>query len=125
MGLLELVRHDKDMRKLFGQQELKIIEKQLLGVELSPSEKTRISRDIRPKLVMVRKLSSFEREFSLKKAQEIKYLIQEAVEIILEHSLAKHMDKIFVFGSYVENTMRHNSDIDEQENFAFLWLPLI
>ena len=112
MGLLEFVRQDKEMRRLFGQQELKIIEKQLMGVELSPSEKTRISRDIRPKFSVIRKLSPFEKEFSLKKAQEIKFLIEDAKEIILESKVAKKIKRIFVFGSYVENKMRLNSDID-------------
>jgi len=112
MTLLELVKYNPDMRRLFGQQELKIIEKQLMGVELSPSEKTRISRDIRPKFKIVEKLALFENEFSLKKAQEIKFLVEEAKKIILEETSPKNIKKIFIFGSYVENQMRFNSDID-------------
>jgi len=54
MGLLELIRHEKELRRIFGQQELKIIEKQLLGVNLSPSEKTRLSRDIKPKFEIIK-----------------------------------------------------------------------
>ena len=60
MGLLDFVRHEKEMRRLFGQQELKIIEKQLLGVELSPSEKTRLSSDVRPKFEIIKKVNNFE-----------------------------------------------------------------
>jgi len=112
MTLLELVRHEKAMRKIFGQQELKIIEKQLLGVNLSASEKTRLSRDIRPKFEIVKQLSDFKKEFDLKKAQEIKYLISEAKEVILESSWSKKINKIIVFGSTVENQLRLNSDID-------------
>jgi len=112
MGLLDLVRKKKEMRKLFGQQELKIIEKQLLGVELSPSEKTRLSRDIRSKFDIISVLSNFEKEFSLKKAQEVKFLIEEAKEIILDFKGFSKVKKIYVFGSYVENKMRLNSDID-------------
>ena len=112
MGLLELVKHEKEMRRLFGQQELKIIEKQLLGVGLSPSEKTRLSRDVRPKFEIIRKINNFEKEFSIKKAQEIKFLIEEAKEILLISKVPSRVIRIFVFGSYVENKMRIGSDID-------------
>jgi predicted nucleotidyltransferase len=112
MGLLELVRHEKAMRKIFGEQELKIIEKQLLGVNLSASEKTRLSRDIRPKFNIVFTLSDFKKEFQLKKGQEIKYLISEAKEIILQSNWSKQITKIIVFGSAVENQLRLESDID-------------
>lgn len=107
-----MVRNEKGMRRLFGKQELKIIEKQLLGVELSPSERTRISRDIRSKFDVISMLSNFEKEFSLKKAQEIKFLIEEAKEIILGYKGFSKIKKIYVFGSYVENKLRPNSDID-------------
>ncbi len=112
MGLLDLVRHEKAMRKIFGQQELKIIEKQLLGVNLSASEKTRLSRDIRQKFNIVSSLSDFKKEFSLKKGQEINYLISEAKEEILKSKWVKQINKIVVFGSAVENQLRLNSDID-------------
>lgn len=109
MGILELIK-DKGMRRLFGQQELKIIEKQLLGVNLSASERTRLSRDIRPKFEIISELSNFKHEFDLKKAQEIKFLIDEAKEIILESS--KKIKRIFLFGSSIENKLRLDSDID-------------
>ena len=112
MGLLELVKHEKAMRKIFGQQELKIIEKQLLGINLSASEKTRLSRDIRPKFEIVKELSDFKNEFNLKKAQEIKYLINEAKEVILEHPMKRNIKKILLFGSTVENQRTFRSDID-------------
>jgi predicted nucleotidyltransferase len=112
MGLLKLVRHEKEMRRLFGQQELRIIEKQLLGVNLKPSERTRLSRDIRPKFDIITRLSKFEKEFPLKKSQEIKYLLEKAMEEILIPKHKKDIEKIWVFGSYVQNKMRLNSDVD-------------
>ena len=54
-GLLDLVREGKDLRVLFGERELKIIEKQLLGIQLTRSEKTRLSRDIRRKFQVIEK----------------------------------------------------------------------
>jgi len=111
MGLLEIIKNDKEMRRIFGEQELKIIEKQLMGVSLSASEKTRLSRDIRPKFCIIEKLSNYTKEFQLKKAQEIKFLIEEVREIIVEHKY-KNLKRIFVFGSYVENKLRFESDID-------------
>jgi len=122
MGLLELVKHEKEMRKIFGQQELKIIEKQLLGINLSASEKTRLSRDIRPKFEIVKKLSDFKKEFNLKKAQEIKYLINEAKEVILESVWYKQINKIIVFGSTVENQRTFRSDIDIAVEFSDITL---
>jgi len=111
MGILELVKN-KEMRRIFGQQELKIIKKQLLGVSLSASEKTRLSRDIRSKFRIIEELSNFKGEFNLKKAQEIKFLIEESKEIILESSEKNKIKRIFVFGSYVDNKLREESDID-------------
>jgi len=112
MTLLNLVRRDKEMRRIFGKAELKIVEKQLLGVALSPSERTRLSRDIKPKFKIISKLCDSKQEFELKKAQEIKYLINEAKEIILESPWKPKIRKISVFGSTIENQRRLNSDID-------------
>jgi len=112
MALLDLVKHDKEMRRLFGKQELKIIEKQLLGVSLSASEKTRISRDIRTKFEIVKKLSDFKGEFDLKKASEIKHIINESKEIVLESKWKNKIKEIRVFGSFINNELRINSDVD-------------
>ena len=112
MTLLELVRHEKAMRKIFGKAELKIIEKQILGVNLSASEKTRLSRDIRTKFEIISTLSNFKKEFHLKKAQEIKFLINDAKEIISNSNYAKRVKKIIVFGSFMDNQLRLDSDID-------------
>jgi predicted nucleotidyltransferase len=117
MALLDLVKHENEMRKIFGKQELKIIERQLLGVNLLPSEKTRLSRDIRPKFEIIKKLSDFKNEFDLKKSSEIKYLINEAKEVILESKWKKKIKEIKVFGSFIENNLRLDSDIDLSVEF--------
>src|SRR3989344_552325 len=98
MSLLELVRKNKEMRRIFGEKELKIIEKQLMGVNLSPSERTRISRDIRPKFKIISEMSNFKKEFELKKAQEIKFIIEQAKESILEKNISKNIKRIVLFG---------------------------
>ncbi len=112
MGLIDLINQEEGMRKIFGQRELEIIKKQLLGINLSASEKTRLSRDIRPKLEIIKKISLFEKEFKLKKAQEINHIIKMTNEEILEIKGYPKIKKIYVFGSYVENKLRINSDID-------------
>jgi predicted nucleotidyltransferase len=117
MSLLELVKKNKEMRRLFGEKELKIIEKQLMGVNLSPSERTRISRDIRPKFEIISELADFKNEFELKKSQEIKFLIEQAKETILESTYSSKIRKIVLFGSYVENKMRFDSDVDVSVEF--------
>ena len=117
MSLLGLVKKNKEMRRLFGEKELKIVEKQLMGVNLSASERTRLSRDIRPKFNIIRELSSFKKEFDLKKSQEIKFLIEQAKEIISESVYFPRIKKIVVFGSYIENKLRFDSDIDISVEF--------
>ena len=41
MSLLRAIKENNEIRRLFGKREIDIVEKQLLGVNLSPSEKTR------------------------------------------------------------------------------------
>ena len=112
MGLLNLIRKEKDLRKLFGERELKIIEKQLLGVNLTLSERTRLSRDIRQKFRVIDKLFQFSSEFDLKKGAEIKKLIGEAKDVILRSKYFSRIKKIILFGSTVENQRTLRSDID-------------
>ena len=59
MDLVEYLNKNKNTRKVFGKKELKIIEKQLLGINLSQSEKNRLSRDIRPKFELINDFSKF------------------------------------------------------------------
>jgi len=101
-----------EMRRIFGERELKIIEKQLRGVNLLPSERTRLSRDIRKKLEAVRLLSAFVEEFRLKKGLYLKEIIESAKEQIMNHPLSLKIKRIILFGTAVENGLRLGSDID-------------
>ncbi len=112
MNLLNFLETDKNARKIFGKRELKIIEKQLLGVNLTQSEKNRLSRDIRKKFEFIGNVSRFNNEFELKKGNEIKNIIQEAKEVILNDKLANKVKEIWLFGSVVENKLTFRSDID-------------
>ena len=112
MGLLEEIKRNENSRKIFGKRETKIIEKQLLGVKLTQSEKNRLSRDIRKKLEFIGKICRFSEEFRLKKGAEISKIINESKEIILENILARKIKRILLFGSVVRNDMTFKSDID-------------
>jgi len=112
MDLIQFLKSDNNARKIFGKRELKIIEKQLNGINLTQSEKNRLSRDIRKKLQFIKEASRFEGEFKLKKADLVKSLINEAKETILHHSLKNKIIKIILFGSFVDNKMTPHSDID-------------
>lgn len=112
MGLLQFITESNEARKLFGRKELKIIEKQLLGVSLTQSEKNRLSRDIRKKLGFIKKIARFEDEFDLKKGAEIKKIVNESKLIILTDILREKITKIILFGSAIENKLALRSDID-------------
>jgi predicted nucleotidyltransferase len=112
MSLLNLIKKDADMRKLFGEKELKIIEKQLMGVKLKQSEITRLSRDIRKKLNAIKKIGMYSSEFELKKGLYVKDMIKEAQEVIFESVYFRRIKRILLFGSSVENTRSLRSDID-------------
>ncbi|MEK6893554.1 MAG: nucleotidyltransferase domain-containing protein [Nanoarchaeota archaeon] len=101
-----------EMRRIFGERELKIIEKQLKGVNLLPSERTRLSRDIRKKLEAVRLLSPFIEDFKLKKGLYLKEIIENARNEIFKHPLSRNIKRIILFGTAVENKLRLGSDID-------------
>lgn len=112
MNLLTFLKKNEEARKIFGQRELKIIEKQLLGINLTQSEKNRLSRDIRKKFEFIRKVSRFEEEFRLEKGAEIKKMVEEAKKVILDDVLFKKIKKIILYGSAVENKLTFRSDID-------------
>lgn len=112
MNLLQFLSKNEEARKIFGKRELKIIEKQLNGLNLSQSEKNRLSRDIRKKLSFIQDISKFKEEFGLKKGREIKRKISEAKEEILNHKLRHKIKMIYLFGSAVKNEMTFRSDID-------------
>ncbi len=110
--LLDFLKKNKNTRKIFGVRELKIIEKQLLGVNLTQSEKNRLSRDIRKKFEFIKDICKFDYDFDLKKASEIKRLINDTKEEILESEYFPKIKKILLFGSAVKNELTFRSDID-------------
>jgi len=112
-----LNKNKKEARRLFGERELKIIEKKLEGVNLTQSEKNRLSRDIREKLKFIKDLSRFENEFDLKKGDVIKGLVNEVIEVIKEDVLFRNIKEIWLFGSTVENARTFRSDIDIAVHF--------
>lgn len=109
-----------EIRKLFGKRELVIIRKQLLGVPLKSSEKTRLSRDIRKKFEAIALLIPAAKEFELKKGAEIKRQIETAKEAILETKFFSRIKKIILFGSVAENKPTLISDIDLAVEFTSL-----
>jgi len=112
MGLIQFLKSNKNTRKIFGQRELKIIEKQLLGINLTQSEKNRLSRDIRKKFEFIKDISRFNYDFELKKGSEIKEKIERAKKIILNDELRNRIKRILLFGSSVTNERTFRSDID-------------
>jgi len=112
MDLLDFLKTNENTRKLFGKRELKIIEKQIYGLNLTQSEKNRLSRDIRKKFDFIEKAVKFEDEFKLKKGQKIQRIIDGAKEIILQDILHPRIKKIIIFGSAAENKLTFRSDID-------------
>jgi len=112
MSLINLIKADMNLRRIFGKAELKIIEKQLLGIALKPSERTRLSRDIRKKFLVIKELSAYANEFQLRKGAIIKEMIENAKEAIFETKYLSRIKKIILFGSYTENQATFRSDID-------------
>mgnify|MGYP001589189252 FL=1 len=111
-SLFNTIKTKKELRKLFGVRELKIIEKQLWGFKLTQSEKNRLSRDIRKKFEAMKILAPFSDEFNLKKGHEINRIISETKEIILESKWKDKIKEIWLFGSAVKNEINFRSDID-------------
>ena len=71
LSFLQTLQKHPDARKIFGKRELKIIQKQMLGIKLTQSEKNRLSRDIRKKLIFIQEISKYSKEFDLKYGQTI------------------------------------------------------
>lgn len=118
MSLLNTIRKDPNIRRIFGKKEIEIIEKQLLGIPLKPSENTRLSRDIKRKFEAVKSLSENISEFELKKGALIKRLIEDAKEAIFESKYLTKIKKIWLFGSTAENQRTFHSDIDIAVEFS-------
>lgn len=112
MDLINFLNNNENARKIFGKRELKIIEKQLKGINLTQSEKNRLSRDIRKKFDFIRESYKYENEFDLKKGAEIKKIIQETTDIILATKFKPQIKRIYLFGSTATNKLTFRSDID-------------
>ena len=117
MSLLNTIKKDKNIRRIFGERELVIIEKQLLGVTLKASEKTRLSRDIRKKFEAINALIPFANEFKLKHGAVINEMVSEAKEVILESKHFQKIKRIVLFGSAAEHQLTLRSDIDITVDF--------
>ena len=96
------------------------MEKQLTGVNLTQSEKNRLSRDIRKKLEFVKELARFSDEFKLKKGALIKERIEEVKEAIFETKYLSRIKEIILFGSAAENNLNLFSDVDIAVKFSHI-----
>jgi predicted nucleotidyltransferase len=112
MNLIETLKQNPNARKIFGKKEIEIIEKQLNGIKLTPSEQTRVSRDIRKKFDVIKNLSKYLDEFELKKGAIVKQLILQVKETILATKYFSRIEKILLLGSAAENQLNYRSDID-------------
>ena len=117
MTLLDTVKKNPEIRKIFGKRELVIIQKQLLGMRLTQSERNRLSRDIRKKLEAIKELAQSTDEFDLKHGSEVKKRVQEIKEVILENKYFPKIKRIVLFGSSADNTRTFRSDIDVAVEF--------
>ena len=120
MGLLQALSKSENARKVFGKRELKIIEKQLLGVSLTQSEKNRLSRDIRKKFEFIDEISRFKDDFKLKKGSDVKKIIGLVEEVILESRYFPRIKRIILFGSSVDKQRTLRSDIDLAVEFKHI-----
>lgn len=118
MTLVNELKTNNNARRLFGKREIVIIEKQLLGVNLRPSEKTRLSRDIRKKFAAIRSLAPYSQEFELKHGSLIREMIKEAREILVSGKYFPRIKRIVLFGSAAEHRLLLNSDIDIAVEFG-------
>ncbi len=112
MGLLNIIERDKNLRRIFGERELVIIRKQLLGVPLKPSEKVRLSRDIRKKFEVIKSLTPYSNNFNLKPGLANKETIEKVKKEIFDSKYFPDIKKIVLFGSTAEHKQTLLSDID-------------
>ena len=112
MSFLSFLKENKNTRKIFGKRELKIIEKQLLGINLTQSEKNRLSRDIRKKFEAIKGIAQYSEEFNLKKGSIVKLLVlndavESTISIILPVGIAEIAGRVavnappLVFAKYI------------------------
>ena len=112
MSLIKILKGNPEARKIFGEKEIKIIEKQLWGMALTQSEKNRLSRDIRKKFSFIKEVAKVEGEFTLKHGKRVNEIIDESKEIILNHHFFGKIKQILLFGSIINKEHNLSSDID-------------
>lgn len=112
MSFKNFIQTSKEARKVFGRKEIEIMLKQMNGLALTQSEKNRLSRDIRPKLMFIKECAAFSRDFEMKKSSENKILIEKAVSVMLQDELKPNIAAIFLFGSHASGIATPRSDID-------------
>ncbi|MBR9690841.1 nucleotidyltransferase domain-containing protein [Candidatus Woesearchaeota archaeon] len=99
----------EDARVIFGKKEQEIIRLQKRGEKLTQSQKNILSRSIRKKLKLISKLSNYKENFNLEHASEIKKIIRETKQELIQH---KEIIGAYLFGSYATGEYRENSDVD-------------
>ena len=122
MNIINFLKTHEDARKVFGKKELLIIEKQLLGIRLTQSEKNRLSRDIRRKLKFIADIEPLKRDFKLDRGMEIKRIISLTLKLILNDFSAKKIKRIILFGSAIKNRLTFRSDVDIAVEFKTISL---
>ena len=118
MNLVSFLKSNKNARKIFGKSELKIVEKQMYGINSTQSEKNRLSRDIRKKLEFIKEAARFSEDFELKKGAATKEIIEEAKKVILDDIFSKRIKMIILYGSFIEKKFTFKSDIDLAVEFS-------
>ena len=99
-------------RRLFGEREIDIAVRQMKGLPLTASERVRLSRDIRPKLELVRELAAFGDEFALKKNKANETAWKRAVDEIRRDAVGREAVAVLLFGSQVTGEKTRRSDVD-------------
>jgi predicted nucleotidyltransferase len=99
----------KESREIFGKREIEIVDKQINGISLTQSEKNVLSRSIRKKLELVKKLSKYSDEFNLKFNAENNKIINDSMNIIKSKI---NLKAILLFGSLLKKDNTKFSDID-------------
>ena len=123
-NLLRLLRSNENVRKIFGEKELRIIEKQLFGQDLTQSERNRLSRDVRKKFDFIKEASKFDDDvFKLKKGALIKEVVDETVNVIKKDILGENVSKIILYNSDSESQISDVfvsfSEVDEKDVVLF------
>tara|TARA_Y100000310_G_scaffold122568_1_gene121286 strand:- start:748 stop:1287 length:540 start_codon:yes stop_codon:yes gene_type:complete len=123
-NLLRFLRANENVRKIFGEKELRIIEKQLFGQDLTQSEKNRLSRDVRKKFDFIKEASEFDEDvFKLKKGALINEIMDEAVSVIKKDELNERITKIIMYNSEEDTQITDVfvvfSEIDDKEVVGF------